>query len=1401
MASVGYATLSIVPSIRGMAGELNKQLKAAGIKPAEQAGTQSGNAFTRGFSKSIGKISKPFRDASRRMAATFVRDTNPVTRGLANFAVGFADAAAAASAFTGRMGSLGGVARRALDPGMQAVGRFRDGFMDSSAAASVFSGRLGSLGGVARTALQPAIAGAQRLHSGFTSSQAAASAFSGRLGTLGGVARTALQPAITAVGAVGHGISTVGTGAATAFGRIRTGVTTAFGAMSSVGGRALGGIRSGLSSLAESARNASAGVGGIGSSLAQLGGIGAAALGAIGIGQFVKGVFDTSAAIGEARASLTGMYGDAEQAEAMVSGINDEFARSSVGVGVLNSLAANLAYMGFEGEKATNMIRNIDTAAGALPGNAGAAVESVSNALLTSQVQGNAFVGELNQISRVGFPIFDALAEHIGVSSGEIKKMASEGEISFDDLMHVMNDPAMSQFWEMTEQSAQNTAKTFRQTFTGITSMVQVAFAEIVAAGLDRLAPGLNKVGDAIEGGLEALPGVMTKIKDTLVGSGVVDGFWRLVDGVKEFGAAAMPAIRPFAEVIVTAFLGALKAMGPVGDLFRKMAGWMRENEGVVRTLGAVLGGLVVGMVAVRTATMAWAVVQSILNAAMAANPIGLIVIAIAALVAGIVYAYRNFEGFRNVVDGVWKAIKTAAIWIWEKGLKPAFEGIKTGLSAVGDGFSWLWNSAMKPAWDAIVGAFQASKGAATSVFGSIKGALISFGDAVMGLWTDYISPVFQWIWALIKNVATLIIVILIAPVIISVKAMGAIFTWLWSAVIKPVFQWIGDAAVWLWSNAIKPVWDFIVGGVKQVGQWFVWLWANAIKPAIDWIAAGALWLWNNAIKPAWDFIVGGVKQLGQWFTWLWNQIKSVFNWIAGHVTAWWNRTKALFNLVVSFVRSTLAAVFTWFRDKVIKPVWDFISRHISNVWNNGIKPAFDKVKEGVQAMRDAFGKGKDAIKKAWDGIRDSAKKPINFLIDTVYNKGIMPLWNKVAGVVGATKLKEVAKFATGGPVYGAGTATSDSIPALLSNQEHVWTAREVSGAGGHGAVEALRQQALSGGTTYARGGAVGFPNAPAIPSGKRMLDALKDFVSPSGLFSAGVDLISGNYKSAIDKVLKPARDITGEIGTTGFPGIPHQIVKTGGDKMKEKIESLVSSYNATLSAAGGGSDTWVGFGSASDRLQGAARWADTQHGKPYQWGGGGNPSWDCSGFMAGIENVIRGLTPGRRYTTHSFAGTPPAGWQKNLASPFTVGVQHGGRGGGHMAGTLLGKNVESGGRGVVTGTSARGTKSFPHQFGFKPVVGDLRTSDVGVEPSLYDQGGLLKPGLQLVYNGTGKPETVRTAAQEARVERLVEAMERGGVGNVINVQPPPATLSELVDGVSYALRRSRRGGVHAGVR
>lgn len=54
--------------------------------------------------------------------------------------------------------------------------------------------------------------------------------------------------------------------------------------------------------------------------------------------------------------------------------------------------------------------------------------------------------------------------------------------------------------------------------------------------------------------------------------------------------------------------------------------------------------------------------------------------------------------------------------------------------------------------------------------------------------------------------------------------------------------------------------------------------------------------------------------------------------------------------------------------------------------------------------------------------------------------------------------------------MFGAGTTTSDSIPAWLSNDEHVLTAKEVQAFGGHGAVKKMRQEALNG---YRDGGEV----------------------------------------------------------------------------------------------------------------------------------------------------------------------------------------------------------------------------------------------------------------------------------------------------------------------------------------
>jgi hypothetical protein len=89
----------------------------------------------------------------------------------------------------------------------------------------------------------------------------------------------------------------------------------------------------------------------------------------------------------------------------------------------------------------------------------------------------------------------------------------------------------------------------------------------------------------------------------------------------------------------------------------------------------------------------------------------------------------------------------------------------------------------------------------------------------------------------------------------------------------------------------------------------------------------------------------------------------------------------------------------------------------------------------------------------------------------------------------------------------------------------------------------------------------------------------------------------------------------------------------------------------------------------------------------------------------------------------------------KNGASAFKVGITNAGVG--HTAGTLGKTNVESsGGAGVHMGPSARGYND------------SLFTSWYGFQPGKYDSGGYRQPGLNLAYNGTGRPEPVFTAAQ-----------------------------------------------------
>jgi hypothetical protein len=130
-----------------------------------------------------------------------------------------------------------------------------------------------------------------------------------------------------------------------------------------------------------------------------------------------------------------------------------------------------------------------------------------------------------------------------------------------------------------------------------------------------------------------------------------------------------------------------LPAITALANKLGDMADWAEKNRGAVQALGATIlavTGFVVAMnvatkvavavqAAIRGATIAWAAAQKILNFVLAANPIGLVITAIALLVAGLVLAYKRSETFRKIVDGAFRAVAASGKAMWERVLKPTF--------------------------------------------------------------------------------------------------------------------------------------------------------------------------------------------------------------------------------------------------------------------------------------------------------------------------------------------------------------------------------------------------------------------------------------------------------------------------------------------------------------------------------------------------------------------------------------------------------------------------------------------------------------------------------------------------------------------------------------------------------
>lgn len=126
------------------------------------------------------------------------------------------------------------------------------------------------------------------------------------------------------------------------------------------------------------------------------------------------------------------------------------------------------------------------------------------------------------------------------------------------------------------------------------------------------------------------------------------------------------------------ATLGAvlLPVVAAVSGELAKLAGIIQDNSKIAQVLIGVIGAVAAVILVAKAATIAyqaattaitaaskiWAAAQWLVNAALTANPIGIVIVAAAALAVGIVVLYKKSETFRGIVQTLWTILKNSPL-------------------------------------------------------------------------------------------------------------------------------------------------------------------------------------------------------------------------------------------------------------------------------------------------------------------------------------------------------------------------------------------------------------------------------------------------------------------------------------------------------------------------------------------------------------------------------------------------------------------------------------------------------------------------------------------------------------------------------------------------------------------
>lgn len=323
---------------------------------------------------------------------------------------------------------------------------------------------------------------------------------------------------------------------------------------------------------------------------------------------------------------------------------------------------------------------------------------------------------------------------------------------------------------------------------------------------------------------------------------------------------------------------------------------------------------------------------QWLLDAAMDANPIGIIIAAITAVIAILVYAFFHFKGFHDFVIESWKMIKFSGEQLWH--------ALAIAFNAIGAAAMWLWHNAIDPMWHGIEGAFKAVVHAGESVWNGLVGAFNAVSKFITDIWHSIekvTSEVWNGIKAFFEKWWPLLLVIFATPIAVIMAAWNHFHkeitdtaSTVWNA-IKGFFVDIWNDLKILARDAWLGIQITIISPIETVWHWLVSA-MNAISSALSsawhWIAGEANRIWalirEYIIAPMqemWHVVTGIIGRVSSTIS---DGFNGILNWL-GSVGDWFVNVGE--NIVHGIVRG-------------VENQWHWLTDTVGNLANDALKSA-----------------------------------------------------------------------------------------------------------------------------------------------------------------------------------------------------------------------------------------------------------------------------------------------------------------------------------------------------------------------------------------------------------------------------------------------------------------------------